>query len=81
MDTQLEYGIGTAVFVLEHASEKLSPEEADRAFERGLARTSAELAALTPDAPATASDPARVQRIETLTRSAIQGETSLIAER
>jgi len=32
MDTQLEYGIGTAVFVLEHASEKLSPEEADREF-------------------------------------------------
>ena len=32
MDTQLEYGIGTAVFVLEHASEKLTPEEADREF-------------------------------------------------
>jgi hypothetical protein len=32
MDTQLEYGIGTAVFVLEHASEKLTPEEADRQF-------------------------------------------------
>jgi hypothetical protein len=32
MDTQLEYGIGTAVFVLEHAAEKLTPEEADREF-------------------------------------------------
>jgi hypothetical protein len=32
MDTQLEYGFGTAVFLLEHAAEKLTPEEADRGF-------------------------------------------------
>jgi hypothetical protein len=32
MDEQLEYGFGTAVFILDHTSEKVTPEEADRAF-------------------------------------------------
>jgi hypothetical protein len=32
MDNQLEYGFGTAVFVLDHTAEKITPEEADRAF-------------------------------------------------
>jgi len=32
MDDQLEYGFGTAVFVLDHTAEKISPDEADRAF-------------------------------------------------
>jgi hypothetical protein len=32
MDTQLEYGVGTAVFLLEHAAEKLTAAEAERGF-------------------------------------------------
>ena len=32
MDTQLEYGVGTAVFLLEHAAEKITPDDADREF-------------------------------------------------
>ncbi len=32
MDTQLEYGVGTAVFLLEHAADKITPEDADREF-------------------------------------------------
>lgn len=32
MDEQLEYGFGTAVFVLDHTADKITPEEADRAF-------------------------------------------------
>jgi len=32
MDEQYEYGFGTAVFVLDHVSEKLTPEDAERAF-------------------------------------------------
>jgi hypothetical protein len=32
MDTQLEYGVGTAVFLLEHAAEKITAADADREF-------------------------------------------------
>lgn len=32
MDEQLEYGFTTAVFVLDHVADKLSPMEADREF-------------------------------------------------
>jgi hypothetical protein len=32
MDEQLEYGFGTAVFVLDHTAGKLSVEEAERSF-------------------------------------------------
>ena len=32
MQDQLEYGFGTAVFVLDHTAEKISPDEAERAF-------------------------------------------------
>jgi hypothetical protein len=32
VDEQIEYGFTTAVFVLEHAAEKVTPAEADRAF-------------------------------------------------
>jgi hypothetical protein len=29
---QLEYGFGTAIFVLDHTADKLTPDEADRSF-------------------------------------------------
>lgn len=32
MDDQLEYGFGTAIFVLDHVADKLTPEDADSAF-------------------------------------------------
>ena len=32
MDDQIEYGFTTAVFVLEHATDKLTPAEADSNF-------------------------------------------------
>jgi hypothetical protein len=32
VDEQLEYGFGTAVYVLDHTAEKLSVEDADRDF-------------------------------------------------
>ena len=32
MDQQLEYGFTTAVFVLEHTADKITPDEADRDF-------------------------------------------------
>ena len=32
MDEQLEYGFGTAVYVLDHTAEKLSVEEAESGF-------------------------------------------------
>ncbi|HYV00872.1 MAG TPA: hypothetical protein VEM93_00795 [Actinomycetota bacterium] len=32
MQDQLEYGFGTAIFVLDHTAEKISPEEAERSF-------------------------------------------------
>ena len=32
VDEQLEYGFGTAVFVLDHTAEKLSVEEAESGF-------------------------------------------------
>ncbi len=32
MQDQLEYGFGTAIFVLDHTADKLTPEEADRSF-------------------------------------------------
>ena len=32
MDQQLEYGFTTAVFVLEHTADKLTPDDADRSF-------------------------------------------------
>ena len=32
MPDQLEYGFGTAIFVLDHTTDKLTPEDADRAF-------------------------------------------------
>jgi hypothetical protein len=32
MDEQLEYGFGTAVFVLDHTAGKLAVEEAERSF-------------------------------------------------
>jgi hypothetical protein len=32
VDEQLEYGFGTAVYVLDHTAEKLSVEEADSGF-------------------------------------------------
>ncbi|MDP8957392.1 MAG: hypothetical protein M3N24_10635 [Actinomycetota bacterium] len=32
MQDQLEYGFGTAIFVLDHTTDKLTPEEADRSF-------------------------------------------------
>jgi hypothetical protein len=32
VDEQLEYGFGTAVFVLDHTAGKLSVEEAERSF-------------------------------------------------
>jgi hypothetical protein len=32
VDEQLEYGFGTAVFVLDYTSGKIKPEEAERAF-------------------------------------------------
>ena len=31
-EQQLEYGFGTAIFVLDHTADKMSPEEADRSF-------------------------------------------------
>ena len=32
MDEQLEYGFGTAVYVLDHTADKLTPEEAESGF-------------------------------------------------
>jgi hypothetical protein len=32
MDAQLEYGFGTAVFVMEHVADKVTAETADREF-------------------------------------------------
>ncbi|HJP66791.1 MAG TPA: hypothetical protein VKA30_10870 [Actinomycetota bacterium] len=32
MDEQLEYGFGTAVYVLDHTADKLSAEDADSGF-------------------------------------------------
>jgi hypothetical protein len=32
MDDQLEYGFGTAVFVLDYTADKITPEDADRGF-------------------------------------------------
>lgn len=32
MDEQIEYGFTTAVFVLEHTADKLTPEDADSGF-------------------------------------------------
>lgn len=32
MDEQLEYGFGTAIFVLDHTAQKLSVDEAERDF-------------------------------------------------
>jgi hypothetical protein len=32
MDDQIEYGFTTAVFVLEHTADKITPDEADRGF-------------------------------------------------
>ncbi len=32
MDEQLEYGMATAIFVLDHTAEKMSPEDAERGF-------------------------------------------------
>jgi hypothetical protein len=32
MDDQIEYGFTTAVFVLEHTADKLTPEDADSGF-------------------------------------------------
>ena len=32
MEQQLEYGFGTAIFVLDHTADKMTPEEADRSF-------------------------------------------------
>ncbi len=32
MQDQLEYGFGTAIFVLDHTAQKMTAEEADRAF-------------------------------------------------
>ena len=32
MQDQLEYGFGTAIFVLDHVADKMTPEEAERAF-------------------------------------------------
>ena len=32
MDDQLEYGFGTAIFVLEHVAEKVAVENAEREF-------------------------------------------------
>ena len=32
MQEQYEYGFGTAVFVLDHTADKLTPEEAERSF-------------------------------------------------
>ena len=31
-EQQLEYGFGTAIFVLDHTADKITPEDADRAF-------------------------------------------------
>ncbi len=31
-EQQLEYGFGTAIFVLDHTVDKMTPEEADRSF-------------------------------------------------
>ena len=31
-EQQLEYGFGTAIFVLDHTADKMTPEEADRSF-------------------------------------------------
>jgi hypothetical protein len=32
MDENVEYGFGTAIFVLDYTSEKISPADADRTF-------------------------------------------------
>jgi hypothetical protein len=32
VEEQQEYGFGTAIFVLDHTADKVTPEEADRSF-------------------------------------------------